>query len=666
MTEIDEIDVPELRLLQKSIAVPKILLAEHANIEPAKELELALHLRAVMQEIATANYPELSGATGRIGAIFEPGVDMAGFLFAAIVVRIRRSDRMLQMIEALDDLNEGDRNGFIDAAAISLHLSPGSFVHNGWAQEQLGEHDLKPALERYERMSKIAERWHRADITIELVCARSVILDEEFNERTAAIAVVDKAIAEMGSAPALVRQKAKVLGHSGDDVAAAKLLISVEDSVGLDNPFDRALALRDGGISAARAKLFTDASRLFREAHDVLESEGEHPALAVGIKVEIALVRWEMEDRNGALTELADALDSVEPLDPAGSRQNERAHQFARAAIGLFWKKLDPYPSDTSFEIAFGQPSALAGDEPLLRVDLKPLAHNWRMLTLCEIEIGTDLGIERRSAAKQIRGGLPAVELFIAMARYARAVANEDIVAAFRLGLLATSAQRVVAELRAADGAPEPLEIGQLESKSLEMLLADAGSREIIRNIPLDLLVWYRFHGGWEARLASRIGVACATAWGDSTSISDILEAASDGRVERNSATAVTLAAALAFPPVLAGNPRTRFERDLLLIYHLAHSSARRLLEPLVVPHIVESWTTVVRDEGFALRAPLQHVPAIEAAVAETEATGLKGAAKIILAAAPAVRASLTEAWIKLLRLISGGASSTSEPQSDQ
>ena len=50
---------------------------------------------------------------------------MAGFLFAAIVLRIRHSDRMLQMIEALDNLNEGDRNGFINAAAISLHLSPG-------------------------------------------------------------------------------------------------------------------------------------------------------------------------------------------------------------------------------------------------------------------------------------------------------------------------------------------------------------------------------------------------------------------------------------------------------------------------------------------------------------------------------------------------------------
>ena len=420
-------------------------------------------------------------------------------------------------------------------------------------------------------------------------------------------------------------------------------------------------------MCAARAKLFADAIRLFRKAHDSLASEDQHPALAVGVKVEIALVRWEMEDRSGALTELADALDAVEPLDPAGSRQNERAHQFTRATIGLFWKRLDPYPSDTSFKIAFGQPSALAGDEPLLSVDLKPLAYNWRILALCEIEIGADLGIERRSAAKQIRGGLRAVELFIAMSRYARAVANEDIVAAFRLGALAVSAQRVVAELRAADdGAMEPVEIGQLESKSLEMLLADAGSREIIRNIPLDLLIWHRFHGGWAADLPSRIGVACVTAWGNSAPISDILHAASGGATEHNPSTAVALAARLASASDLVGNPRARFERDLILIYHTANSFARRVLEPLVVPHIVEGWTTVVNEEGFALRAPLQHTPAIKAAIAETEAAGLRGAAKIILSAAPAVGVSLTEAWITPLRLISGAASSTPEPRSDQ
>ena len=114
--------------------------------------------------------------------------------------------------------------------------------------------------------------------------------------------------------PRLCVRKQRCWGHSGDDVAAAKLLISVEDSVGSDNPFDRALALRDGGISAARAKLFYRRNPFISKSHDVWRAKSEHPALTVGIKIEIALVRWEMEDRSGALTELANALDAVEPL----------------------------------------------------------------------------------------------------------------------------------------------------------------------------------------------------------------------------------------------------------------------------------------------------------------------------------------------------------------
>jgi hypothetical protein len=396
-----------------------------------------------------------------------------------------------------------------------------------------------------------------------------------------------------------------------------------------------------------------------------LEREGEHSALAVGIKTETSLVRWEMGDKAGAIIDLADALDAVELLDPAGSRQNERAHQFVRATIGLFWKKLDPYP-DTSFTIAFGQPSALAGDEPFLSVDLKPLAYNWRMLALCEIQIGADLGIERRSAVKQIRGGLPAIEWNIAMARYAQAVANGDLIAVFRLGLLATSAQNAIAELRVANGTLQSVDVGVLESKSLGTLIADPLSREIIRNIPLDLLLWHRFNGAWEPDLPSRIDNACRAAWGDNVPILDILEAASRTTADRNPNAAAALAASIAFPPDLSGAPRRRFERDLLLVYYLGHSSARRVLEPLIVPQIVEGWTTVIRNESFALRAPLQHVPMIEAAIAEARTTGVKGAAKIVLAAAPAVRASLTEAWIKPLRLISGQSSHGSNTDARQ
>jgi hypothetical protein len=572
------------------------------------------------------NNPELSSATEWLSTGLPVGIDLPGFLFAVIVTRIRSSAQMLAMIEALDALNERDRNDFIDAARISLGIGGGAFVHNGWAQEQLDNLDLRPALERFKRMSEITAHWTRTDIKAELANARSVILDEGLNDQPAAIAVVDSAIRELGDTPILVRQKAKVLSHSGNDIAAAELLMSVEDSVGLDSPIDRVLALRDGAVSAARAALLPDALRLFGKAHDVLVAMDEHQGLAIGIQVETALVYWAMNNRAGAILALADALDAVELLDPSSSRQNERAHQFVRGTIGVCWHKLEPYPAGSTHDIAIGQASALTGDEALLGVDLKPLADNWRILALCEIELGLDLGIERRSLAKQTGASLASVEMFIAMARYARAVSNgKDFRTAFRLGLLAIAAYRtVVKKSRDGDGEAEQT---SLSSGQIIQVLLEEGLSDTLKTIPVDLLVWQRFHGVWDAEFVSRIEAACVAAWSDSTPISDIIRAALSGTVSDTPPTSVALAATLASMPDLRGNPRARFERDYLLVSHTAVSLARRVLEPLIVPVIAEGWPTVLSDESFALWSPMQHAPAIEAAIGDMSSLGLKGAA---------------------------------------
>src|SRR5262249_17618341 len=351
-----------------------------------------------------------------------------------------------------------------------------------------------------------------------------------------------------------------------------------------------------------------------------------------------------------------DALDAVESLDPAASRQNERAHQFARATISLFWHKLDPYPSGPQRHIAIGQASALTGDEALLGIDLKPLAHNWRILALCEIELGLDLGIEQRSVAKQLDRGVASIEMFIAMARYARAVSNGgDFQVAFRLGLLALSRYRTAKRSRndEADDASQ-------SSGQILQALQQNGLNDIVKTIAVDLLIWQRFRGSWDRNLVSNMEAACAAAWGDSAPIADIINAASTGRVEGTPSTSVALAASLASMPDLRGNPRARFERDLLLIFHTALSLARRGLEPVIVPIIEEGWSTVSSDESFALRSPMQHVPAIAAAIGDMKSVGLKAAARLILAAAPAVKVSLSESWEQLLHRISGGESAAS------
>jgi hypothetical protein len=652
--EIDEIEYEPLRLLQTSITVPRVLFAEYVDVPVGLQLAWALRLRTAMRRMSDLEDEEFRKQMAQINqgleANLEAGVDLAGFLFAVVVNRIRSSEGMLSMIDALDALEGGDRDTFVDAAAISLAQTPGYFVHSGWASEQLQERDLSPVLQRFTRMTEIVRKWQRPDVQTELICACSVILDEGLDDRTAAIAVVDAAVAELGMIPALIRQKAKVLGHSDDHKAAALLLMSVEDSVGVDQLFDRALALRDGAVSAARAGLFDDAVRLLRKAHEALAREGEHPSLTVSMKVEIAIVLWTMTDRAASIAELADGLGAAENLEPSASRQNERLHQLLRLVVGLFWNDLTPYSSRPKPIEVIGRATALAGNDPLLGVNLAPLPDVWRMLALCETELGIDAGIEARSKNAQAGPALVAVEIFIARARYARALSNTDLQAAFRLGVVALSASKVAVKLRA--GKQLRAYVSELERKSLETLRAE-GWGDLVDGITLDVLLWFRLHGEHGAEVLERLRTGYRSAWGQDSVTEDILEAASGTRtITPGVSAAIALAATFAPGFDLKGEPTARLRRDLLLVAHVSHSCARNILEPPVIEELTNGWSMVLAEETFALRLPLLHGSDIEAAIAEMRSSGLRGAARLILAAAPAARFTLDEKWIKFLQLI--------------
>jgi hypothetical protein len=183
-------------------------------------------------------------------------------------------------------------------------------------------------------------------------------------------------------------------------------------------------------------------------------------------------------------------------------------------------------------------------------------------------------------------------------------------------------------------------------------VLLQSGLADIVRTIPIDLLIWQRFQGKWDAGFVARVEAACKAVWGDAAVIADIVGAASNGTVSGTPSTTVALAAGLGAMHDLRGNPRARFERDLLLVSHAAHTLARRIIEPIVVPIIGGGWGEVVANETFALRSPIQYVPEIETAVRDMRTLGLKAAARLLLAAAPAVNVPLSSNWEQLLRQI--------------
>lgn len=239
---------------------------------------------------------------------------------------------------------------------------------------------------------------------------------------------VPTAIAHLCALPVLVRQKAKVLGHNDRDSEAVDLIVSIEHTVGGNSKLERGLALRGGGTSAARSHRFDVAARLFGKATAAFDDIEGYESLAAGARVDLPMALWDAGERTIALRCLADAFDILGALDANASRQNERAHQFARAAGGLFYHDVELYPTTLRPTIAYGGASALSlSTENPLDVDLKPLSDAWRVLALVEEECSVDAGIDACSRAAQTGLAIASIELMISCVRYGHALKREGL-----------------------------------------------------------------------------------------------------------------------------------------------------------------------------------------------------------------------------------------------
>ncbi|HYD84875.1 MAG TPA: hypothetical protein VEA63_12510, partial [Opitutus sp.] len=516
IADINAIEISEVRPMMTAVACSKVLMAAHAETEPKDVVRYALLLRQSLATLQASGEEDLLARWNAVVAEFDPSLDQASFLFANSISKIATSADFLGLIEALDPISEADRNIFLDASSVAFDgLSV--FVNSGWSRDQLEDRDMQAALETYQKAASIAERWKRPDIMIQLAAAISVLFDEGLKNETAALAAIDEAIAAFGPDQALIRQKAKVFGHYDRDEEAADLIVSVEDSVGGDSFFDRALALRDGATSAARAGRFGDAARLYTKAAAAVAEKGVRRALLAGLNIDRAMATWDSGDRAGALGQLADVFDQLAAFEPQSSRQAERAHQFGRGVGGLFAFDVGIIPGAQRPNIAYGGASALStDDEPLLDADLKPLADNWRILTLVERASELDIGIGARSRAAQTGPGLVATEFLFFLDDYARSLRRGDLGEILVMGVKAASALVTATEATAGGDGMVRADASALGAIPLAALLARSESKEALYRIPTDVLIYARLRGAWSERRVDELQRACEHVFGGS------------------------------------------------------------------------------------------------------------------------------------------------------
>ena len=188
------------------------------------------------------------------GLMAEGGADLFAGLFSAGSARLASVQRLEHIIDELNKLDASERSSWltpIDKSFADYSL----FINSPWAtQRHNAGFDAADAAIRYQRMAEKTRSWGIRPLSLQCSVAQAVMLDEYQHDKEGALAVLDGAEAVMGNDQILSRARAKVHWNHDEHRTALEILRDIADQVGGDSPVERAFALREAAISAAKMR----------------------------------------------------------------------------------------------------------------------------------------------------------------------------------------------------------------------------------------------------------------------------------------------------------------------------------------------------------------------------------------------------------------------------
>jgi hypothetical protein len=243
----------------------------------------------------------------------------------------------------------------------------------------------------------------------------------------------------------------------------------------------------------------------------------------------------------------------------------------------------------------------------------------------------------------------------IAAARFARALARgDDPSSVFELGCVAVETRRFAQRDAESGGNLGRGNAPAFADLDLAALADDAQRCEALSRIAVDALMLARYRGEWTPAKVDAWRRAYERHLSGKAFFEGFFKAAGGCyAIGQGAPFSFAVARTMAADSqIVADDPVSRFRRDLNVVGHVAQSLARRELEPLIVKDMRSGWSDVLSNQRFRLRLPVRNCPAMETAVADLDKDGLRAAARLLLAAAPAVDEALTPNWEQMLRRI--------------
>jgi hypothetical protein len=590
----------------------------------------------------------------------EVGVTFYGMVFSIGIGHLQSVKRLEEILTDLDRLSGPERSALLEGfESVSSDYS--LLVNPPWTEEQRrNELNAADAAERYKRMALLAQTWRLRALAVQCYVARAVMFDEYMNDENGAQAALDEAVTALGEDVVISRARARIFWRHNKYHDAVKILRGIADVVGRDSPIDRAFAMREAAISAAKTDDWAQAVAWFGEAGKAAAASGtsDMQTMAVGLEADRAVALLESGNVEEALQTMASCLTRLSKINPDESLRAAYCHRVVRHTVLWLDSKIDQRETLIDGKPIVVLAGTCSNPEPpasITELPLGPLDLAWYMLAEAETSSGHAVGIVKSLRSQLKDGPILFMEITLRSRRITMDVLNSDT-AGFSQHLLdylagmeylrgqGQAARDTFSVLAPPRGEVPSLSDAELVNPVAEGLAIDAlmafGLASALRGTP-DLVI--------------ELQKSLTDVFGENypgKAIVDKWRGADDGPLTALDKVVGEAIAILHSDQYLA--PRALWEVGLRFFEKVRQSNFRKLLAPLLESWLRKQWKRIITDESFQLSRPMQTVPAIEANLAENKRNEAF-IASLLLATAEAVGSPLGAEYEESLKEVASG-----------
>jgi hypothetical protein len=586
------------------------------------------------------------------------GIEFFGALFGIGAAGLASVDRLEFIIDELDKLDAGERAIWLtplDKSFSDYSLS----IDGPWAaQERDGTLNATDAAIRYQRMAKKTGNWGIRPLSMQCWVARAVMRDEYLDDPEGALAVLDEAKATLGDDPVLSRARAKVYWRHDQHETALDILRGIADQLFQNSPIERAFALREAAISAAKCGEWLQAENWFLEAHGAgkLAETDDMRVMTVGLRADAAVAALEAKGIDRALTGLAEALNGLTGIDAGLSLRAAYCHRVVRHTVLWAQSRIEGVEVIISGEPILMLPGACSNPDPSPSIRERPLGPidlSWYKLAIAEVQSGLDVGIARSLGGRLVGGTIPFMEMDL-RSRFLQV----DIE-----GLAAEKfANHFVPYVESAVYLSKNLE--QLKEIGFDPLSPERGevppldkcspSDPAVEHATVDAILAFGIRAALAGRPAAMVELEATLR--DAAETIPLVDAVFRCWNEKSSSLGKIDQVIVNLIKTVLGKqhlePYELWVIGLRFFERTNHSYFRRSLMPHLAKWLRTEWKRVTAKEAFRLSRPREAVPAINS-VLETPDDDQRFVAMLVLVTSEAVGAPLAAELIATLRAMS-------------